>query len=46
MPDHCYFKERCDRACEKCSGAYPEMIQVSPTHYVSCWLYEEGNENG
>ena len=46
MPDHCYFKERCDRACAKCSGSYPEMIQVSPTHFVSCWLYEEGKQNG
>ena len=46
MPDHCYFKERCDRTCDKCNGGYPEMIQVSPTHFVSCWLYEEGNENG
>ena len=39
MPTHCYFKERCDRCCDKCGGDYPSMIQVSPTHYVSCHLY-------
>ena len=47
MPTHCYFKERCDRACEKCSGDYPGMVQVSPTHFVSCHLYnKEETDNG
>ena len=47
MPTHCYFKERCDRACDKCSGDYPGMIQVSPTHFVSCHLYDkEDTANG
>jgi len=41
MPNHCYFKERCDRCIGKCSGDYPGMIQVSPTHFVSCHLYGE-----
>ena len=41
MPNHCYFKERCDRCVEKCGGDYPCMVQVSPTHYVSCHLYGE-----
>ena len=43
MPDHCYFKERCAKCTAKCSGAYPGMVQVSPTHFVACHLYgEEG----
>ena len=46
MPNHCYFKERCDRCIGKCSGDYPGMVQVSPTHYVSCHLYEEDQNNG
>ncbi len=46
MPDHCYFKERCNRCTAKCSGEYPGMIRVSPTHFVSCYLYEEENSNG
>ncbi|MBR6677097.1 MAG: ABC transporter ATP-binding protein [Clostridia bacterium] len=41
MPDHCYFKERCDMCLKKCSGDYPGMVKVSPTHYVACHLYEE-----
>ncbi|MBE6982148.1 MAG: ABC transporter ATP-binding protein [Ruminococcaceae bacterium] len=41
MPDHCYFKERCAKCTAKCSGEYPGMIQVSPTHFVACHLYDE-----
>jgi peptide/nickel transport system ATP-binding protein len=41
MPNYCYFRERCDRPCDKCSGDYPSMVQVSPTHYVACHLYGE-----
>ena len=46
MPNYCYFKERCAKCVKKCSGEYPEMIQVSPTHFVSCHLYEEDQNNG
>ncbi len=45
MPNYCYFKERCAQCTKKCSGDYPEMIQVSPTHFVACHLYEEGLKN-
>lgn len=45
MPNYCYFKDRCDRCVSKCDGAYPGEIKISPTHSVSCYLYEkEGNE--
>ena len=46
MPDHCYFKERCAKCTAKCSGEYPGMIQVSPTHFVACHLYDEEKNNG
>ncbi|MBQ4561082.1 MAG: ABC transporter ATP-binding protein [Clostridia bacterium] len=46
MPDYCYFKERCSKCIGKCSGEYPDMIQVSPTHFVACHLYEEDQSNG
>ena len=46
MPDHCYFKERCAKCTAKCSGDYPGMVQVSPTHFVACHLYHEENANG
>ncbi|MBQ4640996.1 MAG: ABC transporter ATP-binding protein [Oscillospiraceae bacterium] len=45
MPNHCYFKERCSKCVAKCSGDYPGMIQVSPTHYVACHLYSEEDSN-
>ena len=40
MPQHCYFKERCAKCTAKCSGEYPGMVQVSPTHFVACHLYD------
>ncbi len=46
MPKHCFFKERCSKCIGKCSGDYPGMIQVSPTHYVACHLYGEEETNG
>ena len=47
MPNHCYFKERCARCTAKCSGDYPGMVQLSPTHFVACHLYgEEEKTNG
>ena len=39
LPDTCYFKNRCNKCTEKCSGSYPCEIKVSETHSVSCWLY-------
>ncbi len=45
MPNYCYFKERCAQCVKKCSGDYPDMIQVSPTHFVACHLYGEEQKN-
>ena len=42
MPQTCYFKDRCDRSCERCKGEYPPMVEVSPTHKVACYLCEGG----
>ena len=44
MPKHCFFKERCSMCKEKCSGDYPGMVQVSPTHFVACHLYNDIDE--
>ena len=38
MPTYCYFRDRCDRCVAACDGDYPEMVQVSPTHFVACHL--------
>ena len=37
MLQTCYFKDRCNMKCDACKGEYPPMIQVSPTHFVSCY---------
>lgn len=42
MPSTCYFKDRCNMKCDCCNADYPEMIQVSPTHFVACHLYDKG----
>ena len=39
MPNYCYFKDRCEKCVEKCKGAYPQEVYVTPTHAVSCYLY-------
>jgi peptide/nickel transport system ATP-binding protein len=44
MPNYCYFRDRCEKCIEKCAGAYPEYVQVSPTHKVACYLYNKTSE--
>ena len=46
MPSHCYFKERCAKCTKACSGEYPGMVKVSPTHYVACHLYDKEENHG
>jgi peptide/nickel transport system ATP-binding protein len=41
MPNHCYFKNRCEHCLERCEGEYPPMVQFSETHFAACYLYEE-----
>ena len=42
MPDYCYFKDRCEMCVEQCDGDYPPMVQLSDTHFVSCYRYTDG----
>ena len=44
MPDYCYFRDRCDDKLPCCDGEYPHMVQLSPTHFVSCYKYYENNK--
>ncbi len=41
MPNYCYFRDRCEKCIEKCNGEYPHEIYVTPTHMVTCYLYED-----
>lgn len=40
LPEHCYFKNRCESCMEACSGVYPKMVHLSDTHKVSCYLHQ------
>ncbi len=44
MPNYCYFRDRCEMHCERCSGLYPPEIKVSDTHVVSCYRYYDEGE--
>ena len=47
MPDYCYFRDRCEKQCGECRGAYPPEIRISDTHVVSCYRYlKEGTVLG
>ena len=39
MPDYCFFKDRCEKCVAACDGSYPDMIQLSDTHFVSCYRH-------
>lgn len=41
MPNYCYFRDRCNMRTSVCDGNYPELINLSESHKVSCHLYAE-----
>ncbi|SFG79581.1 oligopeptide transport system ATP-binding protein [Lachnospiraceae bacterium C7] len=50
MPEGCAFCPRCDSAMKICLKEKPDELQLSETHYSSCWmnikkLYEAQEEN-
>ncbi len=45
MPDYCYFRDRCEMRCDRCSGHYPPEMKISDTHIVSCYRYYDEGEN-
>lgn len=46
LPEHCYFKNRCESCVEKCEGAYPELVSLTETHKVSCHLHGNAQKGG
>jgi peptide/nickel transport system ATP-binding protein len=40
-PSGCRFHPRCPKAFDKCPTQKPRLIEVSPGHLVSCFLYGE-----
>ena len=37
LPDECRFAKRCNEAGEGCRSGEPELREVSPGHFVSCY---------
>lgn len=46
LPEHCYFKNRCESCIERCEGVYPELISLTKTHKVSCYLHQTEQKGG
>ncbi|ONI45099.1 dipeptide/oligopeptide/nickel ABC transporter ATP-binding protein [Candidatus Epulonipiscioides gigas] len=44
LPEHCFFKDRCDKCIAACNGAIPELLQIGNTHKVACHLYDNEKE--
>lgn len=44
LPNYCFFRNRCEKACEACAGPYPKMAALSETHQVACYLYDGENQ--
>ena len=39
-PEECRFKKRCVYAYDKCDK-HPDLVEISPDHYISCHLVEK-----
>lgn len=42
-PGGCRFHPRCDYAMEVCKRVKPELVELSPGHFVACHLYGGGD---
>lgn len=40
-PQGCHFHQRCPHVMPRCREQYPDLTQLSHSHTVKCYLYEE-----
>lgn len=41
-PEGCHFNPRCPVAGKECRRVYPDLVEVSPGHFLACWEPGEG----
>ena len=41
FPEGCKYHTRCPMSDDKCRSEEPELEEVEPGHYVSCWHYKK-----
>jgi peptide/nickel transport system ATP-binding protein len=44
LPTGCTFHPRCPKACERCAKEVPLYYEVAPGHSISCFLYENQDQ--
>lgn len=44
LPKGCKFADRCSRCTEKCREASPDMVEITPGHFIKCFYAKEGNK--
>jgi oligopeptide/dipeptide ABC transporter ATP-binding protein len=40
----CHYRARCPFAMARCGAAQPPLYEVGPSHFASCYLYEDRPE--
>ncbi|MCL0029791.1 ATP-binding cassette domain-containing protein [Dehalococcoidia bacterium] len=45
-PPGCTFHPRCQHTFERCRKERPALVEVTPNHYVACWLHQKGGGKG
>jgi peptide/nickel transport system ATP-binding protein len=46
LPNHCYFRNRCEFCVSACAGDYPVLAKLTDTHSVVCHRYLAGGGAG
>lgn len=44
LPEGCYFAERCGCCKENCTACHPEIHEITPGHFVRCFLFDQKEE--
>lgn len=45
LPKGCYFADRCSQCMDKCLNEQPKDRHIGKRHHVSCFLYEDKQED-